>query len=306
MSEDKRIKKYFENMPYGDDAKSSEIHGKANQQIINKTITSLAKQYDALFSIGDKSGAQNISDLIKNIARQLDNLKAIKEEFAVSYGGGVGGKNTFSNYTDLNWERAFFGEVPGSYITIDENYQILCTAHDPNGVKITKTISDITENWVIKGTEEAEYMNAYKDLVKQGQTAAKHPDFDIDWTVDNLLINNDAWKVFVSDKIGGIYFLQEWMQQNKEALMKGEIEDSMLHPDSFDPNYDTRLHKFYADRLRAAFDSSYQTIREGNKSSSTIPGRTTMEETKQSEQTSGSSPAGTSIKFEDYKIPNLQ
>ena len=29
MSDDKRIKKYFENMPYGGDAKSSEIHGKA-------------------------------------------------------------------------------------------------------------------------------------------------------------------------------------------------------------------------------------------------------------------------------------
>ena len=276
MSDDKRIKKYFENMPYGGDAKSSEIHGKANQQIINQAISHLAKQYDVLHAKGDKQGSQTISEIIKNIARQLDNLKAIKEEFAVSYGGGVGGKNTFSNYTDLNWDRAFFGEYPGSMINIDENYNITCSAVDPNGVIITKEIGDITENWVIKGTEEAEYMQAYKDLVKQGQTAAKHPDFDIDWTVDNLLTSNDAWKVFVSDKIGGVYFLQEYMLDNQEALKNFEIPDDMLHPDSFNPNYDTRLHKFYTNRLKSAFDPNYKTIRDGNTSSSHVAGRTTI------------------------------
>ena len=65
MSEDKRIKKYFENMPYGDDAKSSEIHGKANQRVINNFISNLVKQYDALFAHGDKEGSSNIDSLIK-------------------------------------------------------------------------------------------------------------------------------------------------------------------------------------------------------------------------------------------------
>ena len=51
MSDDKSVKKYFENMPYGGDAKSSEIHGKANQQVINKLISTLVKQYDVLSSM---------------------------------------------------------------------------------------------------------------------------------------------------------------------------------------------------------------------------------------------------------------
>ena len=110
MSEDKRIKKYFENMPYGDDAKSSEIHGKHNQVIINRFISDLVKQYDALWASGDKENAQHIDGAIKDIARQLDNLSEIKKEFAVNYGGGVGGKKIFSNFTDLTFDRAFFTE----------------------------------------------------------------------------------------------------------------------------------------------------------------------------------------------------
>ena len=49
MSDDKNIKKYFENTPYGNDSKSSEIHGKANQRVINKLISNLVKQFDFLF-----------------------------------------------------------------------------------------------------------------------------------------------------------------------------------------------------------------------------------------------------------------
>ena len=41
---DKEARKYFENMPYGDDAKSSEIHGKRNQQIVNQMVTGLMKK----------------------------------------------------------------------------------------------------------------------------------------------------------------------------------------------------------------------------------------------------------------------
>ena len=274
MSQDKSIKKYFENMPYGDDAKSSEIHGKHNQVIINDFISNLVKQYDTLHAIGDKEGSNEIANLIKSISRQLDNLKAIKEEFAIAYGGGVGGKNLFSNYTDLSWDRMFFGEK--GRIAFGPGFKILCIVVGPDGKDIVKGIEDITENWVIKGTEEADYMKYHQDLVKQGQTAAKHPDFNIDWVVDNLLITNDAWKIFVSDKIGGVYFLQEYLKENEEAVVSGQIPDEMLHPDSFNPAIDMRLHKHYSTRLKTAFDPNYKTIKDGNTSSSTVAGRTTM------------------------------
>lgn len=135
---------------------------------------------------------------------------------------------------------------------------------------------DVTENWVIKGDEEMRYMQLHQQLVKEGQTAAKHPSFDIDWTVDNMLINNDAWKIFVSDKIGGIYFLHEYLQNVQEDFRAGNIPDELLHPDSFHPEKDVRLHQFYADRLRAAFDPNYKNIRDGSAANSTIKGRTTM------------------------------
>ena len=256
MSEDKRIKKYFENMPYGDDAKSSEIHGKHNQVIINRFISDLVKQYDALWASGDKENAQHIDSAIKDIARQLDNLKEIKKEFAVNYGGGVGGKNLFSNYTDLTWERqAFAGECE---IGFSDSLKIVITVFDKNsGELISKEIEDITQDWVIKGDEEAQYMTMHQDLVKQGQTAVKHPDFNIDWAVDNLLLNNDAWKIFVSDKIGGRYFLHDYLMENQDKLKSGEITDDMLHPLSFNPENDNRLHKYLTNRINKGFDQNY-------------------------------------------------
>jgi hypothetical protein len=170
----------------------------------------------------------------------------------------------------------FFGEQ--GRIAFGPGFKILCIVTDPNGEDLVKNIEDITQNWVIKGTEEADYMKHHQDLVKQGQTAAKHPDFDIDWAVDNLLINNDAWKIFVSDKIGGVYFLQEYLKENEEAMVSGQIPDEMLHPDSFNPEIDMRLHKHYSTRLKTAFDPNYKTIKDGNASSSTVAGRTTMSE----------------------------
>ena len=105
---DLNIRKYFENMPYGKDAKASEIHGRSNKRYIDGYITDLVKKYDVLYSNGRKEDANTVFAMMRDIARQLDNLKALKEEFAVAYGGGVGGKNMFSNYTDLTWDRAFF------------------------------------------------------------------------------------------------------------------------------------------------------------------------------------------------------
>ena len=43
---DKAVQKYFENMPYGDDAKSSEVHGARNQDVINTFVSSLVRNYD--------------------------------------------------------------------------------------------------------------------------------------------------------------------------------------------------------------------------------------------------------------------
>ena len=89
-------------------------------------------------------------------------------------------------------------------------------------------------------------------------------------TFSNLLSNMDAWKSFVSDKIGGRYFLNDYIQENAEAITSGEIPDEMLHPDSFNPDFDNRLHEYYANRLRKSFDPNHQTPAEARKADELI------------------------------------
>ena len=299
MAEDKYVKKYFENLPYGNKAKSSEIHGKRNQLVINDFVANLTKQYDALMSQGEKAKAQHMDKAIRKIAKDLDSLKNLKIDFATYYGGGVGGKKLFSNYTDLTWDRIFWTE--GGFIEFGAGLEILLSVLMPNGTVLTKRIMDVTEDWVIKGDEEMRYMNLHQQLVKEGQSAAKHPSFDIDWVVDNMLINNDAWKIFVSDKIGGIYFLHEYVESIQEDFRAGKIPDEMLHPNSFHPEADTRLHQFYANRLRSAFDPNYKTLRDGNMTSSTISGRTSLDVKNQQEPMTDEGP----IKLKDNLIPDI-
>ena len=259
MSTDKRVKKYFENMPYGETAVSSEIHGKDNQEIINGFIVSLVGKYDKYIAEGDKGMAKHFKDAIYQISRDLNNLREIKKEFAVNYGGGTGGKNLFSNYTNLNFDRAFM--IEQGRISFNEALRPVLSVMTPDG-EVSKNIEDITENWVVKGDEENQYMKMQQDAAKQRNTVGQPLDFDIDWAVDNLLVNNDAWKVFATDKIGGRYFLHDYLQENQEALNTGQIPDEMLHPDSFNPDFDTRLHKYYSNRLKKAFDPNHQTLQE--------------------------------------------
>ena len=268
MAEDKQVKKYFENMPYGNDAKSSEIHGKNNQQIINGFVASLVENYDKYIAEGDKGMAGNFDGAIKQIAQDLDNAREIKKEFGANYGGGVGGKNLFSHYTDLRFDRAW--ALESAEISFDDNMRPLWTVTNPDGEKITKRTEDITENWVVRGDEENQYMKMQQDCVKQRNTMGEELDFDIDWTVSNMLANNDAWKIFVSDKIGGRYFLHDYLFENQEALQYGQIPDEMLHPDSFNPEFDTRLHQYYANRLRRSFDPNFQTPEEARRADELI------------------------------------
>jgi len=268
MAEDKQVKKYFENMPYGGKSKSSEIHGKSNQAIINKFVGSLVVKYDEHTANGDKEMAGHFKDAIHQMSQQLDNLKNIKEEFAVNYGGGVGGKKLFSNFTDLTFDRSFFTEQ-GS-ISFDEKMKLVLSVNKENGEEISKNIEDITQNWVIKGTEENDFMKMQQDAQKQSNSTGQPLDYDIDWHMSNLLENMSAWKSFASDKIGGRYFLNDYIEENAAAINSGEIPDEMLHPESFNPDFDNRLHEHYANRVKRSFDPNFQTPNEAQKADELI------------------------------------
>jgi len=265
---DKVAKKYFENIPYGKDSKSSEIHGKHNQLAINEFVESLVNKYDMLMAKGDKKNANHFKEAIFDMSMQLDNLKSIKEEFALNYGGGTGGKNMFSNYTDLTFDKQFWTE--NGEILFDDQMKLMLVTKDAEGKEIIKRVEDITENWVVRGTEENDFMARQQSAVKQRNNMGKPLDFDIDWEVSKMLENEDSWKIFASDKIGGRYFLNDYVEQNAEAIQSGEIPDEMLHPDSFNPAFDNRLHDYFATRLRKSFDPNYQTPAEARRADELI------------------------------------
>jgi|TARA_R110000764_G_scaffold69539_1_gene143913 hypothetical protein len=257
MAEDKQVRKYFENLSYGKKSLSSEIHGKANQESINKSVASAVRMFDKHTAEGDKDMAAHFKGQIEKWSRQLDNLKAIKEEFAMNSGGGKGGMGMYSNYTDLSFDRDFFTEK--GKIMIDENLDFTLGVVGGDGKPKIKKIEDLTEGWVLKGTEESDFMRLQQSAVKQSNSMEEPLDFDIDWEVSKILSKSDAWKVMASDKIGGRYFLNDYVVDNQQDIQSGNIPDDALHPDSFDPSYDNRLHEYYTGRIKKAFDPNHQT-----------------------------------------------
>ena len=257
MAEDKQVRKYWENLTYGKNSLSSEIHGKVNQEYINKRVASAVRMYDQHMAEGNKEMAAHFKGQIEKWSTQLDNLKAIKEEYAMNSGSGKDGMGIFSNYTDQSFEKKFMTE--NGRIMIDERLEFQLGVIDDEGRTIFKKPEDITENWVLKGTEENDFMRLQQSAVKQRNDMDKPLDFDIDWEVSKILEKSDAWKVMASDKIGGRYFLNDYVIDNQQAIQSGQIPDNMLHPDSFDPSQDNRLHQYYTNRIRKAFDENYQT-----------------------------------------------
>jgi len=261
MNEDKQLSNYFENMPYTEEAKASAIHGKVNQVAINEKITEWVQGYDESKAAGDKGKASMFDGMIKATAIDCDNLQGKKEEFAMTIGSGVGGKSTFSNWTDLRWDKKFFTEQ-GTIRFAPEDQSMILSVIDDDGEEVSKKTKDIAQEWVTKGTEEADFMRMQQDAQKQSNSTGQPLDFDIDWAVDKLLGNTDAWRVFVADKVGGRYFLHDYLQENQEAIESGELTDEMLDKESFNPEFDTRLHKHYSGRLKRSFDPNYQSARE--------------------------------------------
>jgi len=257
MITDKQVRNYFENLSYGKEALSSEIHGARNQANINKITASLVRNYDKHIAAGDKEMAAHFKSQIHKFSRKLDNLGALKEEFMMYYGGNERGKMTFSNYTNLDFEKLFFTE--NGIIDFDHNMDPILSVTKDDGTNIVKAIEEVPENWVVKGTEESDFMRLQQSAVKQRNNMNEPLDFDIDWEVSKLLGNEDSWKVMAADKIGSRYFLNDYVVENQDAIKSGEIPDNMLHPDSFDPEFDNRLHQHYTNIIRKSFDENYQT-----------------------------------------------
>ena len=229
MAEDKQVRKYWENLTYGKNSLSSEIHGKINQEYINKRVASAVRMYDQHMADGNKEMAAHFKSQIMKWSADLDNLKGIKEEYAMNSASGKDGEGLFSHYTDRSFENKFMTEQ--GRIMIDERLEFQLGVIGDDGKPIFKKIEDLTENWVLKGAEESNFMRLQQSAVKQSNDMDEPLDFDVDWEVSKILEKSDAWKVMVSDKIGGRYFLNDYVVNNQEAIQNGNIPDNMLHPD---------------------------------------------------------------------------
>jgi hypothetical protein len=269
MAEDKAARNYWETMPYGKDAKASEIHGKAAQVSINEQITEWVHGFDQAKEAGDKKKASMFNGLIKATAVDVENLQGRKEEYAMISGGGVNGKSQFSNFYDQTWDKLFFTEQ-GQIGFAPEDQGLVMSVMLDNGEVVTKRNKDIGVDWVTRGTEETDFMKMQQDAVKQSNSIGTPLDFDVDWAMDRLLGDGDSWKVMLSDKIGGKYFLHDYLEENQEAIASGELTDEMLAPESFNPEFDTRLFKHYAGRIKRSFDPDFQTAREAKQADELI------------------------------------
>ena len=167
----------------------------------------------------------------------------------------------FSNWTNLEeFDHPWFMEK--GVIGFGDDLRPLLSVFTKAGDWITKRIQDVTQDWVMRGTEEADFMRMQQDAVKQKNSMGNDLDFDVDFAVSNALATNDAWKIHTTDLFGGRYFLQDYIMENQDKIASGEISDEMLHPTSFNPAFDTRLHQYYTNRIRKGFNPSKISKRE--------------------------------------------
>ena len=269
MAEDKEISTYYENMEYGKDAKASEIHGKVNQVIINEKITEAVHGFDKAKEAGDNAKANMYESFIKSTSIGLDNIQGKKEEHAMNY-------QIFSDFFDPTWDKMWNLEL-GEIGFAPEDLSLTMSCMMPNGEVVVKKNKDIAKDWVVKGTEEPDFMKMQQDAVKQSNSIGQPLDFDVDYAVDKWLEKEDSWKIAFADlKVSKSpsnptgYFLHSYISENEEAIASGEITDEMLAPESFNPEFDTRLATHYSEIIKRSFNPNYQSAKEAQEADELI------------------------------------
>lgn len=255
-TDDIDVRQFLENNPHTEDTPSSKLFGPENERIINSFVTDCVNRSDDARIKGDKELAGKYDNLVRKIVKDLDNAKGILGEWWVNKNSkkfGLLYEAGSSSTWDKNWamENSTIGFRP-------PNFEMVFTApigEDGKGkpVMMSKSIKEITRNWITKDDSEAKFMNAKQELVDAGERGEKNPPFDIHYFVDGLINNNKPHLAF--DKIGGNYFSANWYGENMEDIASGKIPQEMLTVESFLNPEDNRVHKYYSDILNSAFYS---------------------------------------------------
>lgn len=251
------IKIYSERAPYSKTSKVTEIHGPHIQQKVNTVITHYAKLYDEMIAQGTSAGksmASGFENVIKKIHTQFEHLKNLKEEWMMLRGGGMRGKGTVSNITDPRFPDAFFTEKGD--IDITPEGEIIAKVPELGLYGSSKFVNDIALDWESKGDGEGRFMSALQDMQESGSRGDKHPPLDPDYFVSNLL--EEYWPQALADKWGGVYALHDILPEMIKE--NGGTADGLnMSIESFNPSVDMRLHRYYTDRLKKAYNPAHLT-----------------------------------------------
>jgi hypothetical protein len=249
MRDIERMERYYENVPYGEKSRPSEIHGKANQEIINNHVVSVVNANDEAVRNGDQVTASRTQTLLYHIDKEVANAEVVKQEHASSL-------YTTSDFADMSFlDKAMLEEC---VVSFDENGKMNFTVDDGMGGFITKTIEEMSADFVEKGDWMQPLMNAKQELINARNDRGNPPPFDINYFVNNLIDKN--WKSMIGDRTptrdpngpDNGYILQA-------ILLDHADENGSLPPDfnidkfSFNPKFDHRLFKAVSDELHGAF-----------------------------------------------------
>jgi len=261
MSRDKDgLTRYYENIPYGNKSLAWEVHGPEVKAAVNKQVKTLVTMSDAAAKQGENEVAEALKSGIYYIQKQGENLKSIKEEHSQNVELG-------SNWcTTYGWDDNFFTEKGQVYF--DENMKVILSAFNPiTGEIEDKSIEDVTKDWESIGDWMQTLSTAKQDLIKAKSDINTAPPFDIDFFTTNLIKNN--WKSMIADSDPTLdpngpsngYRLQQILLE--EADVNGNLPaDYNLDRESFNPEFDTRLHNAIAGELKRTFDPNWQSENE--------------------------------------------
>jgi len=248
---------YYENVPYGDDSYSSEIHGPASQEIIDNRVKHFVEANSAAIKVGDMDMANKTEKAVHHLYKEVTNAdKSMKQEHAMTI-------DSQSNYGDMYLMDKICTEHPDfKGVSFREDGKMLFNVFDDRvGEVVSPTTEDLTKEFVEIGDWMRPLMQFKQELLNARNDRGNPPQSDIPYFVNGILKRN--WKSMVADvdetlnpndpRSNG-YRLQ--LVLNDAADENGGVlpEDYNLDKESFNPEFDTRLFKNISKELWRAFD----------------------------------------------------
>jgi len=249
-----KMQGYYENVPYGDNAKSVEIHGRENHERGNVVVKRLMDMHNQALKAGDKEAASKIETQIYHVDKEYANAEVAKQEHASSL-------DTTSNWADMGFmDNAMLEQA---VVDFNEMGKLTFTAFDPT---LNKVVSRTTEEMSSEFEEITPWMQPLMEmkqkLLKARNDRGNPPPFDINFAVNNLIHKN--WKSMIADPDPTLDPNGSSKGYRLQQILHSAVDENGVLPEnynldkySFDPANDTRLFASISEELNRAFNPNY-------------------------------------------------